>query len=82
MIETDSPFLTPRDLPVRGVSRNEPALLPFVLKKLAQCYQMSEEEIAKQTTATAFEFFALPSNTSPPSATAAAAAASAAANVK
>jgi TatD DNase family protein len=60
MIETDAPYLTPRNMPrFNKVRRNEAMLLPFVVKKLAECMDISEEEIAKQTTATAREFFGL-----------------------
>ncbi|PRP86635.1 deoxyribonuclease [Planoprotostelium fungivorum] len=49
MIETDAPFLTPRNS--KNLRRdNEPAYLGWVVKKLAECYNVSEEEIAKRTT--------------------------------
>jgi TatD DNase family protein len=58
MIETDAPFLTPRDLkdkPKDG--RNEPAFLPHILQSVAECTGRSPEEVAKATTETAAEFF-------------------------
>jgi len=51
MIETDAPFLTPRDLrekPTDG--RNEPAFLPHILQTVAQCVGRPAEEVAKATT--------------------------------
>lgn len=58
MIETDAPFLTPRDLrekPADG--RNEPAFLPHVLQAVARCIGKPAEEVAKATTETAKAFF-------------------------
>lgn len=40
MIETDAPYLFPRNAPVRR-SRNEPQYLPYVLQKLSQCMGLS-----------------------------------------
>jgi TatD DNase family protein len=60
MIETDAPFLTPRDLknkPKDG--RNEPAFLPHILQAVARCTGRSAEEVAKATTETAAEFFGI-----------------------
>jgi TatD DNase family protein len=36
MIETDAPYLFPRNAPKKH-SRNEPQYLPYVLQKLSQC---------------------------------------------
>lgn len=58
MIETDAPFLTPRDLkdkPADG--RNEPAYLPHILNTVARCIGQPAEEVAKATTETAAAFF-------------------------
>jgi Tat protein secretion system quality control protein TatD with DNase activity len=42
MIETDAPYLTPRNMPrFNKVRRNEAMLLPFVVKKLAECMDIS-----------------------------------------
>ncbi|UUZ81489.1 YchF/TatD family DNA exonuclease [Paenibacillus sp. P26] len=60
MIETDAPFLTPRDLKEKPTDgRNEPAFLPHILQTVARCIGKPEEEIAKATTETAAEFFGL-----------------------
>jgi TatD DNase family protein len=60
MIETDAPFLTPRDAKPRPVdNRNEPALLTFVAQALANLRGCSYEEIVKATTSVAEEFFGL-----------------------
>ena len=60
MLETDAPFLTPRNMyprPKRG--RNEPAFLGYVLEMVAHSLSQSPEEVAKavaQTTEKFFEF--------------------------
>ncbi len=64
MIETDAPYLLPRDLPkdqypkVDG-RRNEPAYLPHILATVAKCRGASEEQTARETTLTAKEFFSI-----------------------
>jgi TatD DNase family protein len=61
MLETDAPFLTPRDLepgPSRG--RNEPAFLPHIAARVAQARGMDLASLAAATTATATAFFGLP----------------------
>ncbi|HNZ66282.1 MAG TPA: TatD family hydrolase [Planctomycetota bacterium] len=61
MLETDAPFLIPRNIfPRPKTNRNEPAFLPYVLKKVAQCYNKSADEIAQKTTENARRFFQLP----------------------
>jgi len=62
MIETDAPFLTPFNMDTSGgrPRRNEPGYLPYVLKEVAACLGISEEEVARETTATAKRFFQLP----------------------
>ncbi len=58
MIETDAPYLIPRDLkPKPNSSRNEPHYLPHIAEKIAQCYKKPVREIAQATTATAKAFF-------------------------
>lgn len=47
VLETDSPYLAPK--PYRG-KRNESGYLTKVVEKLAELYQVSEEEIARVTT--------------------------------
>jgi TatD DNase family protein len=58
MIETDAPYLTPRNLrpkPKRG--RNEPAFLGHIAAEIADCYGISSDELRQRTTATSEEFF-------------------------
>ena len=64
LLETDAPFLTPRDLqprPPKG--RNEPAFLPHVLSAVARCMGRAPEEVAASTTATARRLFGLGAST-------------------
>lgn len=62
LIETDAPYLIPRDLkPKPGSHRNEPKYLPAVLKRLASCREESVEVIAAATTANALRLFRWPS---------------------
>jgi len=46
VLETDAPYMAP--IPKRG-ERNEPAYVAYVLKKLAEAYGVSEEEVAQKT---------------------------------
>lgn len=58
MLETDAPYLLPRTIRPKPKSRrNEPAFLPYVLTTVAECYGMSEDEVAAATTRTARNFF-------------------------
>jgi len=60
MIETDGPFLTPKDMPNEyKVKRNEPCFLPFVLKKLAPLMGLTEQALAEHTTTNAKVFFGI-----------------------
>lgn len=60
MLETDAPYLLPRDLPQKpSTRRNEPVHLPHVLHKVASSREMEGEALGKATTATAVEFFEL-----------------------
>lgn len=60
MLETDAPFLTPRDLPVKPQDgRNEPVFLPHIAATVAHCLGKPAEEVAEATTRTAREFFGL-----------------------
>jgi TatD DNase family protein len=62
MIETDAPFILPRDLrPKPRSNRNEPALLAHVLRTVAAARGESADELARTTTETARGFFALDS---------------------
>jgi TatD DNase family protein len=50
MIETDAPYLTPRNIrPKPKSSRNEPSYLPYIVTVLAELMGYSEQEIIKQT---------------------------------
>jgi TatD DNase family protein len=61
MIETDAPFILPRDIrPKPKSNRNEPSLLPHVLRKVAAARGESADELARATTETARAFFAIP----------------------
>lgn len=60
MIETDAPYLTPRDLePKPKDGRNEPAFLSHILKRLAQLRSADTLQLACSTTAVARHFFCL-----------------------
>ena len=48
VLETDAPYMAP--VPMRG-QRNEPAFVAYVLKRLAEVYEVSEEEVSRQTDA-------------------------------
>ncbi|MFM8845849.1 MAG: TatD family hydrolase [Gammaproteobacteria bacterium] len=61
MIETDGPYLLPRDLDPKPTSRrNEPMYLPHIARLIADCRNESLAELAAHTTATARQFFDLP----------------------
>jgi TatD DNase family protein len=60
MIETDAPYLTPRDLSGGGRSRrNEPGNLPHIAAALASLRDEPLESLATSTTANAIRFFNL-----------------------
>jgi TatD DNase family protein len=60
MIETDGPYLLPRDLKPKPASRrNEPAYLPHIAATVARARGESVEQLAASTTATARQFFRL-----------------------
>ena len=54
MIETDSPFLSPE--PFRGKSNN-PSMVKYVAKTIAELKQISIDEIANKTTYNFNNFF-------------------------
>jgi hydrolase, TatD family len=56
LLETDSPYLAP--VPYRG-KRNESSYLRFVIKKLAEIWQESEETVVQVTKRNALEIFSL-----------------------
>lgn len=50
LLETDSPYLLPRDLPVKPKKgRNEPAFLPHIANTLATLRGVTVEELSSQT---------------------------------
>lgn len=58
MIETDAPYLTPRNIrPKPKSSRNEPAYLSYVLKEIADITGVDANDIACQTSANADAVF-------------------------
>lgn len=62
MLESDAPFLLPRNLrPKPKSGKNEPAFLPHVLNEVALHRSESPEQLALNTCANARRFFALPS---------------------
>lgn len=64
MVETDAPYLLPRDLPKAELKaagrRNEPRFLPHIVGKLAELMDRSPEEVAALSTANAERLFRLP----------------------
>ncbi|MEJ2509238.1 MAG: TatD family hydrolase [Gammaproteobacteria bacterium] len=67
MLETDAPYLLPRDLPTPPKSRrNEPMFLPHICRAVARRRGQSEHTLAAATTGTASRFFALPGSETPP----------------
>lgn len=56
VLETDSPYMSP--VPMRG-KRNESAFTRYVLSKVAECYGISEYEVAQQTEANVRRIFGL-----------------------
>jgi TatD DNase family protein len=60
MIETDAPYLLPRDLTEKPASRrNEPAYLPHIARVVAALRGESPEDLARATTRNAVRFFGL-----------------------
>ncbi|HYL25492.1 MAG TPA: TatD family hydrolase [Burkholderiales bacterium] len=60
LLETDSPYLTPRDMqPQPRARRNEPAFLPHILKTVARALGQAPEEVAVQTTRNAQRLFGI-----------------------
>ena len=61
LLETDAPYLTPRDLhPQPRGRRNEPAFLPHIARAVARALGRPAEEVAAETAANARELFSLP----------------------
>lgn len=60
LIETDAPYLLPRDLAAKPQGRrNEPQYLPHVLERVAALLGHSAEDVARATTANAERLFGL-----------------------
>jgi TatD DNase family protein len=60
MIETDGPFLLPKDMKNKPKDRrNESSFLPHILDTIASCIGKSSKEIAEITTNNAINFFNL-----------------------
>ena len=61
MIETDAPYLMPRNIrPRPKTRRNEPVNLTWVCDKVAECRGVTYDELATVTTENARLFFDLP----------------------
>jgi TatD DNase family protein len=61
LIETDAPYLLPRDIkPAPKTRRNEPAYLPYVVRAIAAARGESPEAVAAASTAAARTLFGLP----------------------
>ena len=66
LLETDAPYLTPRDMkPQPRARRNEPAFLPHILKTVARALGRPTEEVAAETTRNARSLFGLHEPRSP-----------------
>ena len=60
LLETDAPYLTPRDLrPQPKARRNEPAFLPHILGTVARALGRPAEEVAQETTRNAQTLFGI-----------------------
>jgi TatD DNase family protein len=73
LLETDAPYLTPRDLrPQPKARRNEPAFLPHIARAVARAAGRSFEQIALETASNARALFGLdepsPESRTPPAA--------------
>jgi TatD DNase family protein len=67
LLETDSPYLTPRDLkPQPKARRNEPAFLPHIARALARALGRPVEDIAAETARNAAALFSLRETTPTP----------------
>lgn len=61
MVETDAPYLLPRDLkPKPSHRRNEPKYLPHIVKVIAACRGEPFADVAAASTRNALEFFGFP----------------------
>lgn len=57
MIETDAPFMLPKNMPRMQNRRNEPSFLPYIAQTIAHLKKISIAEVADETTETARKFF-------------------------
>ncbi len=57
MIETDAPFMLPKNMPRMQNRRNEPAFLPYVAQTVANLKKISISEVARETTEVTGDFF-------------------------
>jgi TatD DNase family protein len=67
MIETDAPYLLPRNIKPKPKSRrNEPHHLTVICQFIADVLELSFEDLARQTRMNAQTFFDLPEMAAPP----------------
>jgi TatD DNase family protein len=60
MVETDAPYLLPRDLPTKPTSRiNQPANLPHIVNAIARYQQKDGDQLATECLKTSQLFFAI-----------------------
>ena len=59
MVETDSPYLAPKNMPKKTFN-NEPAYLSFVIEKIAEIKGMDKQELANLLRSNTVNFFGLP----------------------
>jgi TatD DNase family protein len=61
LLETDAPYLTPRDMhPQPKARRNEPSHLPHILRTVARALGKEPARLAEETTRNAKRFFRIP----------------------
>jgi len=60
MVETDAPYLTPKNIPQKTY-RNEPQFLEFVIQKICELKKLSPEVLKKHTYDNTVDFFNLKS---------------------
>jgi TatD DNase family protein len=66
LVETDAPYLLPRDLqPKPAHRRNEPKYLPHIVKVIAACRGEPVATVAAATTRNAVKFFSFPGSLAP-----------------
>ena len=57
MIETDSPYLLPRDMKLDNSTRNEPKYLPHIANKISEIRNESKELIYSSIYMNSLDFF-------------------------